>query len=191
MNTPDLNAPRYRYDFKRTLTPEHIKKFKEKYPKYKDYDTKQLIKAISIYNELIYKEVIDYRDGIELPSTLGNIFIGMTGVPKKPIEAFHKSAKLGIKVFYKNHETDGMLSKIFYSNYGSKYKFANKQLWSFTATRKFKRDTSKEVRKNYKKYIIVNTQAYVSQLFNTLRCKHHMTQKTKEQFQTYDEFQLD
>ena len=73
---PNLNAPRYREKVFSILNIETLKEFKEKYPAYKNIDNDKLKNIIKFFNEKIWQEVIQNRDGVELPYSLGYLFIG-------------------------------------------------------------------------------------------------------------------
>ena len=73
---PNLNAPRYREKVLGLLNAELINEFKEKNPIYSKIDNNKFKKIINLFNERIWKEVIENRDGVELPDSLGYIFIG-------------------------------------------------------------------------------------------------------------------
>ena len=53
-----------------------IKEFKEKKPLYSDIDNVKLKKIIKLYNIKSLEAVIENRDGVELPDSLGYLFIG-------------------------------------------------------------------------------------------------------------------
>ena len=57
--------------------------------------------------------MIDKRDGVQLPETIGWLFIGTCEQSKKKNIDFAKSVKYGMIVSNKNWETDGKLAKIF------------------------------------------------------------------------------
>ena len=73
---PDLNAPRYREKRLGLLNEQTIKEFKDKKPLYSDIDNVKLKKIIKLYNTNLWKAVIENRDGVELPDSLGYMFIG-------------------------------------------------------------------------------------------------------------------
>ena len=73
---PDLNAPRYREKVLGLLNSNLIKEFKEKYPVYENIDDTKLKKIIKLYNTKLWEEVINNREGVELPDSLGYLFIG-------------------------------------------------------------------------------------------------------------------
>jgi DHA1 family tetracycline resistance protein-like MFS transporter len=73
---PDLTAPRYRPEVYSILNKKFFDKFKEKHPKYKEYDNATLKKIIKTFNRTVYQTVIDKRDGVQLPETIGWLFIG-------------------------------------------------------------------------------------------------------------------
>ena len=73
---PDLNAPRYREKVFGLLNADLINEFKEKNPIYSKIDNSKFKKIIKLFNERVWNEVIENRDGIELPDSLGYLFIG-------------------------------------------------------------------------------------------------------------------
>ena len=91
----------------------------------------------------IWKEVIENRDGVELPDSLGYIFIGTCPAAKSVNIDYALSKKYGKVLQNKNWETDGKIAKIFYTNYSTKYRFKNRELWQFTAVRQFKKAVAK------------------------------------------------
>lgn len=193
MRAPDLNAPRFRYKFKDILTKELIEAFKEKYPQYSDYNTKVLLDAIKSHNLAIADEIMTNRDGVEFQSSLGYSFIGMTAPSKKNKSniAWSKSVKLGLKVMHKNWDTDNKVGKIFYCNYGNRYRFENRQLWAFSAARPFKRAASEAILKNWKTYIMVDPNQYIWKLFETHRKKDKLVKDTKKKLTDYNEFEFE
>ena len=79
---PDLNAPRYRQQRMGLLNAQTIKEFKEKKPLYSNIDNDKLKKIIKLYNVKLWEAVIEFRDGVELPDSLGYLFIGTCVSPK-------------------------------------------------------------------------------------------------------------
>ena len=73
---PNLNAPRYREKRLGLLNYETIKEFKDKKPLYSKIDNSKLKQIIKTYNIKLWKAVIENRDGVELPDSLGFLFIG-------------------------------------------------------------------------------------------------------------------
>ena len=124
-----------------------------------------LRKIIKKFNQNIWNGVIDNRDGVELPNSLGYLFIG-TCKPAKTINMnYALSKKYGKVIQNHNWETDGNLGKIFYTNYTSKYRFKNRDLWRFQAHRDFKRTVAKRYPEEWTKYIFMNKKNKVSHLY--------------------------
>jgi len=121
---PDLNAPRFRPKKTNILNSNFLKSFIEANPKYKDISLDDIKSIVRTFNGKIWDNVIEVRDGIELPEQLGNIFIASTKKRKGIIIDYNKSAELGYVVNHKNWDTDGLLGKICYTNIESKYKFS-------------------------------------------------------------------
>tara|TARA_R110001592_G_scaffold39342_6_gene129492 strand:- start:1315 stop:1833 length:519 start_codon:yes stop_codon:yes gene_type:complete len=162
---PDLNAPRYREKVLSILNIETLKEFKDKYPAYKNIDNEKLKNVIKFFNEKIWQEVIENRDGVELPYSLGYLFIGTCPAAKTVNTDYALSKKYGKVLQNKNWDTDGKVAKIFYTNYTTKYRFKNRELWQFTAVRQFKRAVAKTYPKKWKKYIIMNNHKKVAHMY--------------------------
>ena len=193
MRAPDLHAPRFRYKYRDVLTKGLIDAFKEKYPQYADYNDDVLLEAIKQHNLVITNEVMENRNGVEFQSNLGYCFIGMTAPNKKNKRniAWDKSIKLGIKVMHKNWDTDNKVGKIFYCNYGNRYRFENRQLWSFTAARPFKRASSDAILSNWRNFVMVDPNQYIWKLFEVHRRKDTYAKLTAKNLTDYNEFELE
>ena len=118
-----------------------------------------------MFNERIWKEVIENRDGVELPDSLGYIFIGTCPAAKSVNTDYALSKKYGKVLQNKNWETDGKVAKIFYTNYSTKYRFKNRELWQFTAVRQFKRAVAKSYPKKWTKYIRMENKKRVADMY--------------------------
>ena len=162
---PNLNAPRYREKVLGLLNVELINEFKEKHPIYSQIDNDKLKKIIKLFNERIWKEVIENRDGVELPDSLGYIFIGTCPAAKSVNIDYALSKKYGKVLQNKNWETDGKIAKIFYTNYSTKYRFKNRELWQFTAVRQFKRAVAKSYPEKWTKYIRMENKKRVADMY--------------------------
>jgi len=188
--SPDLKGPRYRPEVHTIMNKEFFESFKNKYPKYKNLDDKELRKIIKYFNKMFYQTVIDTRDGVQLPEQIGWIFIGTCQSPKKQNIDFIKSKKYGVTVTNKNWETDGKLAKIFFSSYALKHKMKNREFWSFTACRDFKRSVAKSYPENWNIYLVVEPTKKIK-LNNAINYLVNATKrKDKENLKTYNEFDI-
>ena len=177
---PDLNAPRYREKRLGLLNAGLIKDFKNQHPHYQNIDNDKLKDIIKIYNDRLWNGVIDNRDGVELPNSLGYLFIG-TCAPSKSVNTNYALSKEYGKVLQnKNWETDGNIGKIFYTNWSTKYRFQHRELWRFTASRKFKRAVAESYPKNWNKYRMMKNKYRIAHLFNF--------DPTESELDGYDEF---
>lgn len=187
---PDLHAPRFRKKVLNLLNLSTIDGFKKEHPEYEDLDADTFKKIVKAFNGKIWQTAIDERDGVSLPENLGYIFIGSCEKPKKNNINYGLSQMLLKNATHTNLESDSKLAKIFYTNYGGKYKFTNRDLWRFVAVRQFKRQLSKEYSKNWMKYISIKSDERVSQIFTTHVYKDRLRDE-QEILETYDEFKLD
>ena len=189
---PDLNAPRYRPKVFNVLNKDLFKNFKEKYPQYKDLTYNVFKKIISEANEKIRTSIIEYRDGVELPESLGYIFIGSCSMLKKDRENINygKSIKAGAKITNINWDSDGLLGKIFYTNYAVKYKVQDRQIWNFIPCRNFKRHVARTYPENWPKYVKIANTLKVSKLYYALTVKSYQEQIDKNNIEFYNEFDI-
>ncbi len=183
-NKPDLNAPRYREKRLGLLNKKTIDEFKDKYPLYSKIDDSKLKDIIKLYNKKLWNAVIEFRDGVELPNSLGYLFIGTCSPAKytKQNINYAKSTKHGKLLQNNNWETDGNLGKIFYTNASVKYKFKNRELWKFKAVRDFKRTVAKEYPKNWTKYTVIQNKYKIAHLYKEVA--------DKKELENYNEFEL-
>jgi hypothetical protein len=189
---PDLNAPRYREKVFSVLNSKLLEEFKEKYPRYKDVELLHFKEIVKQFNETVWEEVIDNRDGVELPDGIGFIFIASTPASKhKNNINFKQSAELGVTVHNKNWETDNRLAKIMYSNYHAKYRFAFRELWGFQAVRQFKRTVAQTFPENYMRYVQLTGTTRVSDIFSKVVDRKIETRNYNNSIDEYNEFELD
>ena len=187
---PDLNAPRYRSKKLNLTNVNSYNRFIEDHPHLEKISIQKFKEIINTFNKKIWETVIDYRDGVELPEQLGYLFIGTCPRKKSNVD-FHKSAEYGVKLQNQNWESDQYLAKIFYTNYESKYKFKNHELWGFTGVRDFKRTVGKTYPKEWKKYVMVDNMVKVSRIFRKESYIQNKQKEVKNLLEEYDEFNLD
>ena len=164
---PDLKAPRFREKRLSLLNKTLLKEFKDRYPKYGSIDNDKLKKIIKLYNKNLWHGVIEYRDGVELPDSLGYLFIGSCSPAKynKTNINYAKSSEYSKVLQNNNWDTDGHIAKIFYTNASAKYKFKNRELWKFEACREFKRSVSSEYPKDWTKYAVIQNKYQIAHLY--------------------------
>lgn len=187
---PDLNAPRFRPKKLNLTNVEFYNKFIEDNPKSDTITIQQFKDIIKTFNGKIWEKVVEERDGIQLPEQLGYLFIGTCPRKKSNVD-FSKSKTHGIILQNQNWESDNYLAKIFYTNFETKYRFRNHELWGFIGVRDFKRTVAKVYPQEWKKYIQVDNKLKISRLFRTQKFKHFKIQETAELLKQYDEFNLD
>lgn len=189
---PDVKAPRFRANRTGLLNANFCKLFRKKFPKYADLSDDQIKEIVRVFNTQLWKGVIEYRDGIELPEGLGNVFVGTCSSPKIRYNSdFGASIKNDILTRIKNYESDGHIAKVFYTNYATKYLFAYREFWEFKGDRDFTRTVSKEYRENWKKYIVVENTLLISKLYKKAKNKNYAIDLPKTVAEDYNEFNLD
>ena len=184
---PDVKGPRFRQKGINIVDNTFLKEFKEKYPKYKDLTVPEINKIMKKYNETVWKEVIENRDGVQLPEGVGILFIATCKNPLRQNIDFAKSKKYGVTVTNKNWETDGKLAKIFYTNYNTSFRFQNRECWGFIACREFKRTVAKVYPENWNLYIQIEP---TKKLRDKYKKKVYSERMNKEKLENYNEFDL-
>jgi len=187
---PDLNAPRYRPEVHSVLDKKFFDSFKKKHPKYKDYTNVELRNIIKAFNKLVYNNVIEKRDGVQLPETIGWLFIGTCQKSKKANVDYAKSNKYGITVTNNNFDTDGKLAKIFFTSHAPKHNMKNRVFWSFVACREFKRAVSKNYPENWNMYVVVDATTKLRQIYQKTVARNIAVSKEKQALKSYNEFDI-
>ena len=187
---PDVKAPRFRPETYNVLNKEFFDLFRKKYPRYKNLDNDSLKKIVKTFNKYIFQTVIDTRDGIELPESLGWVFIGTCQQSKKNNIDFSKSVKYGVTVSNKNWETDGKLAKIFFTNLAPKHRVKNREFWSFRACRDFKRSVAKTYPENWNMYVRLDPLSKLETIYRKVQYKDYIKKETEKALKTYNEFDI-
>ena len=187
---PDVKAPRFRPEVYNVLNKEFFDLFRKKYPRYKNMDNDSLKKIVKTFNKYIFQTVIDTRDGIELPESLGWLFIGTCQQSKKNNIDFSKSVKYGVTVSNKNWETDGKLAKIFFTNLAPKHRVKNREFWSFRACRDFKRSVAKTYPENWNMYVRLDPLSKLETIYRKVQYKDYIKKETEKALKTYNEFDI-
>lgn len=187
---PDVKAPRFRQSGFNVIDRSFIKRFKTKYAKYKDLTEPDIRNIIKKFNETLWENVIDTRDGVNLPEGLGHIFIGSCNLLKSQNIDFAKSLKYGVTVNLKNWETDGKIAKIFYTSYSSRYKFEFRECWSFKGCRNFKRAVAKAFPENWMMYVPIDNTKKIRKAYTGAVLKEYREKQTQHKLKNYNEFDL-
>lgn len=188
---PDLNAPRYRPKKTNLLNKAFYEKFLDKYPKHQEISSEKLKEVVTKFNGAIWENVINSRDGVELPEQLGYIFIGTCPRKISANPNFAQSLKAGVMSQNQNWETDHHVAKIFYTNFETKYRFKFHELWGFTGVRDFKRTVSQTYPTKWTQYVVIDNMQHVSKLFRKQRYKQYKEQEKVITPDSYDEFAFD
>ncbi len=187
---PDLKAPRFRPKRLNFTNVDFYNEFIKKYPKHSHITVQQFKQVIEVFNKKIWETVIENRDGVELPEQLGYLFIGSCPRKKSNVD-FKKSMDYGKVIQNRNWESDDYLAKIFYTNYETKYRFKNHDLWGFIGLRDFKRSVAKTYPKEWKKYLVVDNMVRISRIFRKQKYMDYKKEETINLLEDYDEFNLE
>lgn len=187
---PDIKAPRYRPKCKHLLSKKFVEEFKAKYPQYANVTKEDIEKIIRTFGKKVKQVVMEERNGVELPAQIGFMFIGSTKPDTSANFNYRESAKHGKPLKYSNLATDGYVAKIFYCNYAEKYKFSFRELWAFTATKEFKKESSVVYKEEFEKYIVIDNRKQISHIFDSQMKREYHKSKMQERLEGYDEFEL-
>jgi hypothetical protein len=187
---PDLKAPRFRPEVHSVLNKDFFDDFRKKHAKYKDYTNAELREIIKAFNKMVYTNVIEKRDGVQLPETIGWLFIGTCQKSKKANVDYAKSNKYGVTVTNNNFDTDGKLAKIFFTSHAPKHKMKNREFWSFVACREFKRAVSKNYPENWNMYVVVDATTKLRQIYQKRMARNIAISKENQALKSYNEFEL-
>jgi hypothetical protein len=187
---PDVKGPRFRNKRISILTRKTLEEFIKKYPEYSDLSLKEFKEIIMTFNAELVQGIIDNRDGIELPDGLGFIFMASCPPAKKKNVDYKKSHQYGVSTTYKNWDSDNKLLKIFYTNHNTKYPFANKQVWSFKASKTFRKKASEAYKEDWAKYAMVSPTEKISARFDKYRKQDYKRNLKPIIPEGYDEFKM-
>jgi hypothetical protein len=187
---PDLKAPRFRPDVHSVLDKKFFDDFRKRHSKYKDYSNTDLRNVIKSFNKLVFNTVIEKRDGVQLPETIGWLFIGTCQKSKKANVDYAKSNKYGVTVTNSNFDTDGKLAKIFFTSHAPKHKMRNREFWSFVACREFKRSVAKSYPENWQMYVEANPQTKLQYIYGRSLYKNVKLKNKEKELQNYNDFDL-
>jgi hypothetical protein len=186
---PNLNAPRYvGKSFNPLLGKGFLIELRKQHPKFKYWTDVSIRNIIKKSNELIWEKVIENRDGVELPESLGYLFIGTCNKKKNANPNYNQSVLYGKTITNRNWESDEYLAKIFYTNYETRFHFKFRELWTFKACRNFTRTVSTTYPKSWTKYIKVEPTLNISRLFRKERKKQEAIKYTNTLLKDYNEF---
>ena len=186
--TRDRKAPRYRQCIHNVFSKNFITAFKNKYPQYSDISDDQIKDIITGYNEQCQKTVTETRGGMYLPSNIGLTYIGAFKTKHLTNINYGQSLKYGKTIKNLNFETDGYMGRIIFSSYASKYKFAFRDMWSFTATRTFKEKCSVNFRQNYQMFRVTTNKIKLEELKQKIKKEDRKKVYVKKQLVDYNEF---
>ena len=188
---PDLNAPRFRPKKLNLTNISFYNDFIAENPKFSFLTINQFKEIIKTFNGKIWEKVVECRDGVQLPEQLGYIFIGSCPRKKSDNVDYKKSEHYGVRIQNQNWDSDQFVAKIFYTNYETKYRFKNHDMWGFVGVRDFKRKVAHTYPTDWKKYVQVDNKEKISRLFRKQKFKHKKIAETAELLKDYDEFNLD
>lgn len=186
---PDLNAPRFRTDRYSVLGVELFRKFKKRFPEHK-ITTKEFTKIVMAYSSKLREVVVNTRDGVELPKSIGTIFIGSCPAPKKKNYNPIVSAIYDKPLQHRNFESDNMIAKIFYSNFANRYKLKDRELWMFKSDRAFSRSVAKAYPENWKMYLQVDSFQLISRIYRKHINRDIAIRLSKPISEDYNEFDM-
>lgn len=187
----DLSLPRYRLKTINLLNKEYCDKMRQDIPAIAHLTEKEIRKIIMVFNQQVCETVIDVRDGVELPEQLGHIFIGTCPQNKERKNLDFIATKKYMKsIQHRNWESDNYVAKIFYSTFGSKYRFSNHELWGFIPCRRFKRTVGKTYPVKWKMYLEIDPLKKISSVYHNQMYHINREEEGVKSLENYNEFEL-
>lgn len=189
---PDVKAPRCRPGATRIVSNSFLEDLANRHPETKGMKIADVNKILQTMHGKMWDHAVNNRDGVELFEQLGFVFVGTCNSPKKYNVDYGNSIKNDTTLRHRNFESDNYLAKIFYTNFASKYKFKNRELWMFEATRSFKRAVAKVYPEKWKLFVQVENGRNISRYMNLARKNAFIQKRSLLPVEdTYDEFNLD
>lgn len=195
----DLNAPRFikkRFDI--LSHKQFFSGMKEVHPELATYEDRIISKFIIALNKKIATEIVDNRNGIRLPESLGIAVAGACKISvstaKRNID-YRASNQTGRIILHTNQTSDGYISKVKYSNASEYQPFKNNHMWCFDATRSVTRSLAKVFKQEggYKKYIVFTTRQHIGHLIRPVKpakVSKLLTNIKKKHLDQHNEFDI-
>lgn len=188
---PDLKAPRFRHEFLNVVNNSLLEKIKNKTSKANDLTYQDMRKIINAFNGAMWNHVIESRYGVDLPESLGTVYIGTCKPTKKKNINIPESLKLGFAVEHRNWKTDGYVSKIMFSTYKFRSVFKHSEVWSLTACRDFKRKVAATYPDNWTMYTKLDDTQKIAIIDKKIRKVAFVENRSINIPVDYNEFDLD
>jgi|JI7StandDraft_1071085.scaffolds.fasta_scaffold35313_2 hypothetical protein len=189
---PNLQGRRRRKAVLNILNTKLLKRFIAKYPEYKDLDFYAFEEIIYAFNKVLWEEVIDNIEGVELPEGLGEVYIVSIKGSASRLDMV-KSVSIGKAVYHRNIHTEGHFCSIYYTNREHRFNFANREVVRFRAHRDFKRTASKVYREEWMKYRFLSKKTEDGKAYKTVErnLKGKAYSEANLPDEHYNEFDLD
>jgi hypothetical protein len=191
MKKSPVNRPIYN-----VISPEFCQSLQQQYPELKQYDIHQVI---ADFNDHMTTVATTERDGILLPSYIGNMFISLfpTSMNKYILARSLDAVKRNFE--YSITSADGYRPRIMYTTSNVAAKFAHAKYWGFepgdasgyNPIPQLLQKVSVAFKANWKKWIILPNTRFVKELFRKKKYIETVRAADKERLKDYDEFKFD
>ena len=161
---PNRKGPRVREKSTLIMSKKKMTEFKKKFPEYQSLTLSEFNSIIRQFNTNIMEAVTTERYGIALPERIGHFVIVGFPKSKKKIINFGASNEAGQKVYHRNSDTDNRLGKLLFQNSVAKFNIRHHKLWTFTATRTFKKISSEAFKKFWPRYIFIDKRMSIGRI---------------------------
>lgn len=137
------------------------KNLKDNNPELKVYTNSQIRKYIMEFNKRVKDTVLVNREGVDLPSHMGPIFIATYGKRKYGVDK-NLSRMYKKKIYFTHEKVNRQGGCIFWVPKLEKYKFPNSHLWRLEPCQIWKKELMESyLSRQWKKYITVPSKRYV------------------------------
>jgi len=172
------------------VTNEFVDSFKTKFPQHAHLTKDDILAIMRAFNQKVQDTVMQERNGVELPAQVGFMFIGSTKPDISANYNYQESIKHGKPLKYSNIATGGYIGKIFYCNYAEKYQFSLREMWAYTAAKKFKKASSQVYREEFEKFVVIDNRKQVSHLFEKAMKRDYHNSQMEKRLENYNEFDI-
>jgi hypothetical protein len=188
---PNIHGPRYRRKRLNSINPDTISYIRSVVPECEGLSDSEIRRIIVTFNTELWRKVVEYRDGVEIPAQIGHVFVGSCKPVKSKINTdIEKSIIYDKRISHQNYESDSYVAKIFFTTFANKYKFKNHHLWAFAGHRTFTRTVSANYKNNWNKYVLVEPYMKVSAIYKKALGEERRQQEQQDLLKNYNEFDL-
>ncbi len=168
------------------VNSKFCKELKQTHPQLEKYDIKEVI---GDFNQHVIDVISSYRDGVLLPSYIGNMFL--SAYPDKLNKFVMEMRDRNILPIYSIPTADGYHPRIVFTTSNVSAKFAHAKFYGFEASNALRAALTKAFAADWKQWIILPNIRFVKGLFKRRQYAEKMRSIENEKLKDYDEFKFE